>query len=185
MLEYVNIKGTNLISSRIALGTWAIGGWMWGGSDEKESIRTIHAALDQGINLIDTAPIYGQGRSEEIVGKALRQHGRREAVILTTKVGIDWTTGRIERNSTRQRILREFEDSVRRLQTDYIDLYQVHWPDPLVPVRKQPPLSANSTNRARFVPSASAIFRRNKWSVLKPPRRFTQFSRLTICSSAK
>src|ERR1700741_313940 len=120
MLEYVDIKGTNLISSRIALGTWAIGGWMWGGSDEKESIRTIHAALDQGINLIDTAPIYGQGRSEEIVGKALGQRGPREAVILATKVGIDWTTGRIERNSMRQRILREFEDSVRRLPTDYI-----------------------------------------------------------------
>ena len=136
MLEYINIKGTTLQSSRIALGTWAIGGWMWGGSDEKESIRTIHAALDQGINLIDTAPIYGQGRSEEIVGEALRQHGGREAIILATKVGIDWTAGRIERNSGRARILREFEDSLRRLQTDYIDIYQVHWPDPLVPVEE-------------------------------------------------
>ena len=136
MLEYINIKGTTLQSSRIALGTWAIGGWMWGGSDEKESMRTIHAALDQGINLIDTAPIYGQGRSEEIVGEALRQHGGREAVILATKVGIDWTTGRIERNSTRKRIRQEFEDSLRRLQTDYIDIYQVHWPDPLVPVEE-------------------------------------------------
>src|ERR1700756_4729984 len=136
MLEYVNIRGTFLKSSRIALGTWAIGGWMWGGTDEKESIRTIHAALDQGINLIDTAPIYGQGRSEEIVGKALRQHGDREAVILATKVGIDWTTGRIERNSMRQRVLRELKDSLRRLQTDYIDLYQVHWPDPLVPIEE-------------------------------------------------
>src|SRR5271169_4256684 len=118
MLEYINIKGTKLVASRIALGTWAIGGWMWGGSDEKESIRTIHAALDHGINLIDTAPIYGQGRSEEIVGEALRQHGGREAVILATKVGIDWTTGRIERNSTRQRILQELHDSLHRLQTD-------------------------------------------------------------------
>jgi aryl-alcohol dehydrogenase-like predicted oxidoreductase len=136
MLKYINIKGTTLQSSRIGLGTWAIGGWMWGGSDEKESIRTIHTALDQGINLIDTAPIYGQGRSEEIVGEALRQHGGREAVILATKVGIDWTTGRIERNSARPRILREFEDSLRRLQTDYIDMYQVHWPDPLVPVEE-------------------------------------------------
>src|SRR5260370_50009 len=66
MLEYIKIEGTNLVSSRIALGTWAIGGWMWGGTDEKESIRTIHAALDQGINLIDTAPVYGYGRSEEM-----------------------------------------------------------------------------------------------------------------------
>jgi aryl-alcohol dehydrogenase-like predicted oxidoreductase len=136
MLEFIDIDRTNLISSRIALGTWAIGGWMWGGTDEKESIRTIHAALDQGINLIDTAPIYGYGRSEEIVGEALRQHGRRESVILATKVGIDWTNDKIERNSTRQRILQELEDSLRRLQTDYIDIYQVHWPDPLVPIEE-------------------------------------------------
>ena len=136
MLEYIDINDTNLIASRIALGTWAIGGWMWGGTDEKESIRTIHAALDHGINLIDTAPIYGQGRSEEIVGEALRQTGRRESILLATKVGIDWTNGRIERNSTRRRILKELEDSLRRLQTDYIDLYQVHWPDPLVPIEE-------------------------------------------------
>lgn len=136
MQEYIGIEGTNLLSSRIGLGTWAIGGWMWGGADKKESIRTIHAALDRGINLIDTAPVYGYGRSEEIVGEALRQHGRRESIILATKVGIDWTTGRIERNSTRQRILNELEDSLRRLQTDYIDIYQVHWPDPCAPIEE-------------------------------------------------
>ncbi len=135
MLEYINIEGTNLVSSRIALGTWAIGGWMWGGTDEKESIRTIHSALDLGINLIDTAPIYGFGRSEELVGDAL-QHRRRESIIVASKVGIDWTHGKIERNSTRQRILKEFEDSLRRLRTDYIDIYQVHWPDPLVPIEE-------------------------------------------------
>jgi len=123
MLEYMNIAGTNLISSRIALGTWAMGGWMWGGTDEKESIRTIHAALDQGINLVDTAPVYGFGRSEEIVGEALRQRGRRESIILATKVGLDWTNGKIERNSTRQHILQELKDSLRRLQTDYVDIY--------------------------------------------------------------
>src|SRR5580698_5919300 len=104
-MEYKIISDTGMNVSRIALGTWAIGGWMWGGSDENESIRTIHAALDQGINLIDTAPIYGSGRSEEIVGEALRQHGGRDKVLIATKVGIDWTTGNIERNSTRQRIL--------------------------------------------------------------------------------
>ena len=136
MLDYIEIQGTHLISSRIALGTWAMGGWMWGGSEDKESTRTIHAALDHGINLIDTAPIYGYGRSEEIVGEALRQGGRRDSVILATKVGLDWTNGKVERNSTRQRILHEFEDSLRRLQTDYIDIYQVHWPDPLVPIEE-------------------------------------------------
>ena len=136
MLEYINIDGTNLVSYRIALGTWAIGGWMWGGTDEKESIRTIHAAFDKGNNLIDTAPIYGYGRSEEIVGEAMRQYGRRESILLATKVGLDWTNGGIERDSTPKRILKEFDDSLRRLQTDYIDVYQVHWPDPLVPIEE-------------------------------------------------
>src|ERR1700740_3499075 len=136
MLEYIDIGGTNIVSSRIALGTWAIGGWMWGGNDGKESIGTIHAALHRGINVIDTAPIYGHGRSEEIVGEALRQYGHRDSVLVASKVGIDWTNGKIERNSTRQRILREIEDSLCRLQTDYIDIYQVHWPDPLVPVEE-------------------------------------------------
>src|ERR1700736_892209 len=103
MLEYVDIKGTNLISSRVALGTWAIGGWMWGGSDEKEAIRTIHAALDGGINLIDTAPVYGFGRSEEIVGKALATNGRRLRSVIATKVGLDWKDGRPFRNASKKR----------------------------------------------------------------------------------
>ena len=85
MMEYTQIPGTNLVRSRIAIGTWAMGGWMRGGSDEKESIRTMHAALDHGINFIDIAPIYGYGRSEEIVGEALGQQGRRESVILATR----------------------------------------------------------------------------------------------------
>ncbi|MGB9434341.1 MAG: aldo/keto reductase [Candidatus Acidiferrum sp.] len=136
MLEYTEIRDTTLVSTRIGLGTWAIGGWMWGGTDRKESIRTIHAALDMGINLIDTAPIYGYGRSEEIVGEAIRKYGRRHSFLIATKVGVDWTTGRIERNSTRERILKEFDDSLRRLETDYIDVYQVHWPDPQVPIEE-------------------------------------------------
>src|SRR5260370_13796388 len=136
MLEYIKIDGTNLVSSRMALGRWGMCGWMWGGNEEKESIRTIHGAFDQGVNLIDTAPVYGFGRSEEIVGEALRQRGRRESIVLATKVGLDWTNGKIERNSTRQRILQELEDSLRRLQTDYVDMYQVHCPDPLVPVEE-------------------------------------------------
>ncbi|MGH8729632.1 MAG: aldo/keto reductase [Burkholderiales bacterium] len=129
-MEFVNIHGTNLNPSRIGLGTWAIGGWMWGASDEEQSICTIHAALDRGVNLIDTAPVYGFGRSEEIVGKALGRYGRRDQVILATKVGLEWKDGQVSRNATRQRILHEIEDSLRRLNTDYIDIYQVHWPDP-------------------------------------------------------
>jgi aryl-alcohol dehydrogenase-like predicted oxidoreductase len=122
--------------SRIALGTWAIGGWMWGGTDEAEAIRTIHEAIDRGITLIDTAPVYGFGRSEEIIGKALAQGGRRQRVAIATKVGLDWKDGQPFRNASKTRIHEEIDDSLRRLQTDVIDLYQVHWPDPKVPVEE-------------------------------------------------
>jgi aryl-alcohol dehydrogenase-like predicted oxidoreductase len=135
-MEYIPIKGTNLTASRIALGTWAIGGWMWGGTDEAESIRTIHAALDKGINLIDTAPVYGFGVSEEIVGKAIEQRGHREKVVIATKVGLEWHNGSVSRNSSRARIRQEVQDSLRRLRTDYIDIYQVHWPDLSVPIEE-------------------------------------------------
>src|SRR5476649_2675144 len=89
-METVDIPGASLRVSRVALGTWAMGGWMWGGTDEGESIATIRAALDQGINLIDTAPVYGFGKSEEIVGKALAQDGRRKQALIATKVGLAW-----------------------------------------------------------------------------------------------
>ncbi|MDB5610876.1 MAG: aldo/keto reductase [Bradyrhizobium sp.] len=133
-MEFVEIPHTSLRASRLALGTWAMGGWMWGGSDEKDAIRTIHAALDRGINLIDTAPVYGFGRSEEIVGKALAAGGRRKHTLIATKVGLDWTDGKPFRNASKARIVQEAEQSLRRLRTDVIDLYQVHWPDPNTPI---------------------------------------------------
>jgi aryl-alcohol dehydrogenase-like predicted oxidoreductase len=132
--ETVKYDNIPLPISRIGLGTWAIGGWMWGGSDEAESIKTIQRAVDIGINLIDTAPVYGFGHSEEIVGKALADGGRRAKTVLATKTGLEWLDGKVYRNSTPERIRQEIEDSLRRLGTDYIDLYQVHWPDPLVPI---------------------------------------------------
>lgn len=133
-MEYTQIPGLDKKATRIALGTWAIGGWMWGGTDESVSIRTIHAALDKGINIIDTAPVYGFGTSEEIVGKALKAYGRRDEVILATKVGLEWNDKKnaVWRNSGPEQIRREIEDSLRRLGTDVIDIYQVHWPDPTV-----------------------------------------------------
>src|SRR5262245_7271171 len=136
-MEYVEIEGITPKVSRIGLGTWAIGGWMWGGTDEERSIRTICAALDRGITLIDTAPVYGQGRSEEIVGKAVQRWGRRNGVVLATKVGLEWgRRGEPVRNASRHRIHKEIADSLRRLRTDYVDVYQVHWPDPLVPIEE-------------------------------------------------
>jgi aryl-alcohol dehydrogenase-like predicted oxidoreductase len=135
-MEFASIPGTSLKISRVTLGTWAIGGWMWGGSDEQESISTIRAALDHGINLIDTAPVYGFGRAEEIVGKAISEAGMRNRVLIATKAGLNWRDGKPFRDASRKRILREVEDSLRRLRTDHIDIYQVHWPDPLVPIEE-------------------------------------------------
>jgi aryl-alcohol dehydrogenase-like predicted oxidoreductase len=133
-IETTQIPGTDLKPSRVGLGTWAIGGWMWGGSDDAQSIRTIQSAVDRGITLIDTAPVYGFGHSEEIVGKALAEGGRRDKVVIATKAGLDWKDGKPFRNGSRARILKEIDDSLRRLQTDVVDLYQVHWPDPNVPL---------------------------------------------------
>jgi aryl-alcohol dehydrogenase-like predicted oxidoreductase len=133
-MEFVDIPGTSIRASRIALGTWAMGGWMWGGSNEDDAISAIHSALDRGINLIDTAPVYGFGRSEEIVGKALAVGGRRKRAYIATKVGLDWKDQKAFRNASKARIIEEAENSLRRLQTDVIDLYQVHWPDPHTPI---------------------------------------------------
>src|SRR2546425_5011711 len=102
-MEQKLIQGTGLVSSRIALGTWSMGGWMWGGSDEGEAIKTIRTALDLGITLIDTAPAYGFGRSEELVGRAIAEHGERERVLIATKAGLAWRAGAVyrDRKSTR------------------------------------------------------------------------------------
>ena len=133
-MEQIAIGSSALRTSRIGLGTWAIGGWMWGGTDEAQSIATIRSAIERGVTLIDTAPLYGFGRSEEIVGKALAEGALRDKVTIATKVGMAWKDGAIFRDSRPARIRQEIEDSLRRLRTDVIDLYQVHWPDLETPI---------------------------------------------------
>jgi len=135
-MEYAGIAGTPLTISRVALGTWAIGGWMWGGTDDRESAATIRGAVEHGINLIDTAPVYGFGHSEEVVGNALADAGLRSRAVIATKVGLEWNDGKVFRNAGKARIFEEIENSLRRLRTDYIDIYQVHWPDPLVAIEE-------------------------------------------------
>jgi aryl-alcohol dehydrogenase-like predicted oxidoreductase len=135
-MNLTQIPGTSLKVSPVAIGTWAIGGWMWGGTDDGESIATIRSAFEHGINLIDTAPVYGFGRSEEIVGRAIAESGLRSNVAIATKVGLQWEGGKVSRNASRARIMREVDDSLRRLRTDYIDIYQVHWPDPLITIEE-------------------------------------------------
>ncbi|WP_219267863.1 aldo/keto reductase [Pseudomonas sp. Xaverov 259] len=129
-IETIRIAGIDKAVSRIALGTWSMGGHLWGGADNEQSIKTIRHALNCGINLIDTAPVYGLGLSEELIGKAVR--GMRHSAVIATKAGLQWDDGTTRRNATARRIRKEVEDSLVRLDTDYIDLYQVHWPDPLV-----------------------------------------------------
>ena len=129
-MEYVKLQHADLTVPRIGLGTWAIGGWMWGGTDEGQAVDAIVSALERGISLVDTAPVYGFGRSEKIVGKALAKFGRRDEVVLATKLGLAWDDqGNVRRDSSPARIRQEIQDSLRRLGTDYIDIYQVHWPD--------------------------------------------------------
>ncbi|WP_212349094.1 aldo/keto reductase [Acetobacter okinawensis] len=127
----MTIEGIAKPVSRVALGTWAMGGSMWGGADDENAAKTIDKALDVGINLIDTAPVYGFGHSEEILGKALQ--GRRDRVVLATKVGLNWQNGQVFRDSRKARVEEELDASLKRLHTDHIDLYQVHWPDPKTP----------------------------------------------------
>lgn len=140
-----SLGDSGIQASVIGLGTWAIGGWSWGGTDEAASITAIHAALDSGVTLIDTAPAYGLGRSEEIVGKALV--GRRDQVVLSTKCGLVWHTQRgnhffdeenkpVHRYLGADSIRHEVEQSLKRLQTDYIDLYFTHWQDPTTPIEE-------------------------------------------------
>jgi len=131
-METATIAGVEV--SRIGLGTWAIGGLEWGAIPDDVAIATCLGAVERGISLIDTAPIYGHGRSEEIVGKAMRAYGRRDAFYIATKAGLEWNPFGVFANSTESRIRSELEDSLRRLGTDFIDLYQVHWPDPRVPI---------------------------------------------------
>ena len=137
------IGSSGIQASAVGLGTWAIGGWMWGGTDERQSIAAIQASIDEGVSLIDTAPAYGKGLAEEIVGKAIS--GRRDKVVLATKCGLVWHTTKgnhffdydghpVHRHLGPQSIAYELEQSLLRLGTDHIDLYITHWQDPTTPI---------------------------------------------------
>jgi aryl-alcohol dehydrogenase-like predicted oxidoreductase len=131
-METTTIAGEKV--SRIGLGTWEIGGLDWGAVPDDVAVATCLGAIERCINLIDTAPIYGDGRSEEIVGKAIRAHGRREDFFIATKAGLERNQRGVFANSTAVRLRQEIEQSLRRLGTEFIDLYQVHWPDTRTPI---------------------------------------------------
>ena len=128
------LGNTDLHLTRVGLGTWAIGGgdWRfgWGPQDEKEAIAAVHRAIDLGINWIDTAAVYGDGRSEELVGEALKSMSGEKPIVATKFGRVIQPDGSIAKLIKRESILKECEDSLRRLGVETIDLYQMHWPEP-------------------------------------------------------
>jgi aryl-alcohol dehydrogenase-like predicted oxidoreductase len=146
-MQFRRLGESDLQIHPVVLGAWAIGGSMWGGQDEQRSLEAIAASIDAGVNLIDTAPVYGMGKSEEILGKALR--GRRDRVLIASKCGLIWDRPEgtlrftmidvderphpVHYDMTPAAVRRGIEESLRRLNTDRIDLLQIHWPDPAIP----------------------------------------------------
>lgn len=148
-MKYLVLPGTDLKLSEISFGAWAAGGWMWGGTDQKAAVEAIVAGFREGVTTIDTAPVYGQGLSEEITGQAIKKIGREKVQVLT-KYGLRWNQPQgqfyfhsqnnqgqpvdIYKYAGKKSILAECAESLRRLDTDYIDLYQIHWADPGTPI---------------------------------------------------
>ncbi|KAA9356965.1 aldo/keto reductase [Larkinella humicola] len=148
-MEYRKLGESDVTVSAIAFGAWAVGGWMWGGTERKEAVEAIQAAYDLGVTSIDTAPVYGQGTSEEIVGEAIKDIPRDRVQILT-KYGMRWDLAKgtlafhtknndgtpidVYKYAAKESIIKECEASLKRLGTDYIDLYQIHWPDVTTPI---------------------------------------------------
>jgi aryl-alcohol dehydrogenase-like predicted oxidoreductase len=148
-MEFRRLGETKLAVSAITFGAWAAGGWMWGGNDDKEAIEAMRVSYDLGVTSIDTAPIYGQGKSEELVGEAIKGLPR-DKVQLLTKFGMRWDLAKgtfgfksqdnhgkdidIYKYAGKESIILECENSLKRLGTDYIDLYQIHWPDAATPI---------------------------------------------------
>ncbi|MDH4450663.1 MAG: aldo/keto reductase [Rhodoferax sp.] len=144
-MKMSQLGSSGIACSSVGLGTWAMGGWMWGGSDDVGAISAIHASLDAGVNFIDTAPAYGLGHAEELVGHALK--GRRDKVVLATKCGLVWHTQKgthffneeghdVYRYLGKDSIAYELEQSLARLKTDYVDLYFTHWQDETTPIEE-------------------------------------------------
>ena len=133
-MRYKHVGNAGIDISALAVGTWAIGGQQWGDVNEKDSIDAIRAMIDGGVNLVDTAPIYGNGHSEEVVGKAL-ENGYREKVFLATKFSIsNDENGAVINNGSYENAIWECEQSLKRLNTDHIDIYIMNWPDPATTV---------------------------------------------------
>ena len=150
-MKFKRLANSDLDLSVVTFGAWAAGGWLWGGTERSKAIEAIRTSDEMGVTSIDTAPVYGQGTSAIIVGEAIKDIPRDKVQILT-KYGLDWDTKNgefffssemndgtpieIYRNASKERIKKECENSLKNLGTDYIDLYQIHWPDPTTPIQE-------------------------------------------------
>jgi len=132
-MEYIRLGKSDLNISRIILGTWAIGGTNWDKYSRQDALKAVETAIDSGINCIDTAPAYGAGQAEELIGEVIK--GRRDRVIIATKCGLNIARG-YSVDLSREFIEKDLAHSLQRLDTDYIDLYQCHWPDPNTPMEE-------------------------------------------------
>lgn len=122
--------------SALGVGCWNMGG-DWDTSNQKNAVEIIHTAIDMGVNFFDVAPVYGWGTSEEVLGKALKENGSRHKVLIASKCGLVWEKPQVtENNLSKQSMLKEIDDTLKRLQTDYVDIYQLHWPDPATPLEE-------------------------------------------------
>src|SRR5690606_28706860 len=150
-MKYTKLADSDLEVSEIAFGAWAAGGWMWGSTDRNEAVKAIQTAYSEGVTTIDTAPIYGQGASEEIVGEAVKSFPRDKVQILT-KFGMRWDLAKgdfamqskdnsgkdieVYKYAGKESVIYECEQSLKRLKTDYIDLFQIHWPESTTPIEE-------------------------------------------------
>lgn len=192
-MEYRTLGSTGLKVSVVGLGCWAIGGGWWGPVNDSDSVATIHKAMDLGINFFDTADIYGFGHSEKILARALGE--RRKEVIVATKVGLRWNSkGQIKNDLSREYILKEVDESLKRLHTDYIDLYQAHWPAPNTPIEEtvEALVTCVEAGKVRYIgasnlsPEQLAEYRKyGPIETLQPPlnlfERYAEVQLLPIC----
>jgi len=198
-MEYRKLGNTELKLSAIAYGAFAIGGNMWGGNERKDSVEAVKASIDNGITTIDTAPFYGFGLSEEIIGEAIKGYDRNKIQLLT-KFGLVWdgsNHGRgehffdvenngkavpIYRYSTKASVIKEVEDSLKRLGTDYIDLLQQHWPDPTTPMEETMEAVAQLIKDGKILAAglsnAGVNFLENASKVYQPASNQVSFSML-------
>lgn len=178
-MHYKPFGSSGMQISSMALGTWGIGGTGWDDNPESTRIDAIQAAVESGINFFDTAPAYNNGAAERTLGKALKAIDARKSTIIATKCGNEYINGQYVRNGKPEMIFQECEQSLRNLQTDYIDLYLIHWPDPNTPLEATMQALNQLKNKEKSCITVCAISQNSSWK----KRSSSAKSRLSSCNT--